>query len=75
MKLLPSLLRAQGIALTFKQVEAEQESFAPLGSAALRSGAKLLYIEGQMKDGTEIVGILVANQPGQQQAEFPKNSA
>lgn len=62
-KMLPMLLKASGIDLTFEEVEANEEAFVPLGRAASLPGVTLVQIKGVRKDGLKFTGLLVAGLP------------
>jgi hypothetical protein len=64
LKTLPAMLKAAGVQISMQEVPASKEAFAPLGAAASLPGAKLMRIQGRLKDGSRFDGLLVANQSG-----------
>ena len=61
---LGGMLQAAGIALTMTPVEGGQAvrtEFAGLAADAAKGGAKLLRIQGQMKNGDRIHALLIMN--------------
>lgn len=61
---LAGLLKALGVEVSMSPVEggaAAREGFTALAGSASLPGAKLLRLQGKMKDGTKLDALLVVN--------------